>query len=86
MCLELCLVRWFDCVTASDRATARKFLRDEFANAQKRDRLDLIKHLQKMQRREKWKMRNNKGGFSDDDSDGTVITTITTMHRWNQLH
>jgi len=61
-------LRWFDCVTASDRATARKFLRDEFANAQKRDRLDLIKHLRKMQRREKWKMRNDKGGFSDDDS------------------
>jgi hypothetical protein len=64
-------VKWFDAVTATDRATARKYLRKEIQSLKKRDIKALTNHLKKVQRREKRRMemengrRSRTGSISD---------------------
>jgi len=61
-------LKWFDSVTASERATARQYLRKEFANLRKKDISLLTKHLKKMQRREKRRVEIERGRRNSSDS------------------
>ena len=54
-------IKWFDAVTASDRAAARQFLKTELRNMKKRDIKALTGHLKKLQRREKRRMEIENG-------------------------
>ena len=54
-------LKWFDAITASDRAEARKYLKSELATLKKKDVLILTQHLRKLQRREKRKMEIEAG-------------------------
>lgn len=72
-------LKWFDAVTASDRAKARQYLRQELFNMKKKDVVALTKHLKKLQRREKRRLEIERGvrnssefksdHKSDDDED-----------------
>ena len=57
-------VRYFDLVTASDRAVARQFLRQEMNSAKKMRSKALSNHLQKVQIRERERMKNEAAGGS----------------------
>jgi hypothetical protein len=61
-------LRWFDMVQASDRATARQYLRQELRNLKKKDALNLTHHLKKVQRREKRRLVM-ESAMEDDDED-----------------
>jgi len=61
-------VKWFDGVTAQDRAVARQYLRKEFANLRKKDISLLTKHLKKMQRRDKRRVEIERGRRNSMDS------------------
>ena len=79
-------LKWFDAVTASDRAKAREYLKKEMAGLKKRDASMLAKHLIKLQRREKRRLEIEKGrrngthstlsdklfGETEDDEDMSV--------------
>lgn len=54
-------LKWFDAITASDRAEARKYLKKEISGLKKRDALMLTKHLVKLQRREKRRLEIERG-------------------------
>lgn len=54
-------LKWFDAVTASDRATARQYIKKEIANMKKRDLKALTNHLKKYQKREKRRIEIEKG-------------------------
>lgn len=54
-------LKWFDSITATDRATARQFLKKEIANLKKRDVKALTSHLKKVQRREKRRREIEQG-------------------------
>jgi len=53
-------LRWFDSVTATDRAEAREYLRKELSSLKKRDAMTLTKHLRTLQRREKRRLEIEK--------------------------
>jgi len=83
-------VKWFDGVTAQDRATARQYLRKEFANLRKKDISLLTKHLKKMQRRDKRRVEIERGrrnsmdskasdNLSDDDEDELLEQSALTL-------
>jgi len=54
-------VKWFDAITATDRATARQYVRKEISNMKKKDLKVLTNHLKKVQRREKRRIETEKG-------------------------
>jgi len=54
-------LKWFDAITASDRAEAREYLRKEMSSLKKRDAMILTKHLRKLQRREKRRIEIERG-------------------------
>lgn len=54
-------IKWFDSVTAADRAAAREYLREEMDRAKKRDGAVLARHLKRMQRREKRRILTERG-------------------------
>ena len=54
-------LKWFDAVTATDRATARQYLKKEIAKMKKRDVKALTIHLKKLQKREKRRLEIEKG-------------------------
>lgn len=54
-------LKWFDAITASDRAEARSYLRKEMSSLKKRDAMILTKHLRKLQRREKRRLEIERG-------------------------
>ncbi len=54
-------VKWFDAITATDRATARQYVKKEISNMKKRDLKALTNHLKKAQRREKRRIEIEKG-------------------------
>jgi len=83
-------IKWFDAVTASERATARQYLRKEFANLRKKDISSLNKHLKKMQRREKRRVEIERGRrnsldsktsdtLSDDDDDDLLEQSTQSL-------
>mmetsp|Transcript_2219 Transcript_2219/g.3302 ORF Transcript_2219/g.3302 Transcript_2219/m.3302 type:complete len:222 (-) Transcript_2219:60-725(-) len=53
--------KWFDEVTAQDRAMARSYLRNELRSLKKKDVVVLTNHLKKLQRREKRRVEIEKG-------------------------
>jgi len=66
-------IRYFDAVTASERATARKYLVENIRKTKKRDGIILSRHLRRMHRREKRRQKNEakeEANFenSDDES------------------
>lgn len=68
-------VQWFDSVAASDRATARQYLRTELSKLRKRDGAMLVKHLQMMQRRERRlleKTNTNDASLSDEEEEDAL--------------
>jgi hypothetical protein len=76
-------VKWFDTVTATDRATARQYIKKEISTLKKRDVQALTNHLKKLQRREKRRIeiengkRGRLGSLSeslhlDEDDDETL--------------
>jgi hypothetical protein len=54
-------LKWFDAVTANDRAMARDYLKKEMRSLKKKDAMILTKHLMKLQRREKRRLEIEKG-------------------------
>lgn len=54
-------IKWFDSVTAADRAEAREYLKKELVGLKKRDALMLTSHLRKLQRREKRRLEIEQG-------------------------
>ena len=70
-------LKWFDAVTASDRAEARKYLRKELASLKKKDVMILTQHLKKLQRREKRKMEIEAGASGRRSSMASVSSTLS---------
>lgn len=78
-------LKWFDAITAKDRADARAYLREQLRTLRKKDALLLTKQLKKMQRREKRKLELEKmrkkgvhkhldtSSDTDDDDDDHVL-------------
>lgn len=64
-------IKWFDSVCATDRATARQYLKNEIKNMKRREIKALTGHLKRLQRREKRRMeiesgrRRSMGAVSD---------------------
>lgn len=65
-------LRFFDVVTASDRAVARDFLRSEIANAKKLRSTALSNHLRKAQLKERERIENEAKGVAPSH---TLTTT-----------
>lgn len=78
-------LKWFDSITAKDRAEARAYLQQELRNLRGKDSQILTKHLKQMQRREKRK-RDSKSerrnmaykdrdmsSDTDDEGDDTAL-------------
>ena len=61
-------VRYFDSVTASDRAEARQFLQSEINNAKKLRSKALSNHLKKMQNRERERMEQREADPVGEES------------------
>jgi hypothetical protein len=81
-------LKWFDAITAKDRADARAYLRDELQTLRKKDALTLTKQLKKIQRREKRKLEIEKmrkkgihkhldtsSDTDDDDAEEHILLT-----------
>lgn len=70
-------LRYFDSVAAGDRMTARGYLRIELQRSKQREVMLLGKHLRRIQRQEKRKLREERGEIivepdvSDPESDDT---------------
>lgn len=90
-------LKWFDSITAKDRADARAYLREELQTLRRKDALTLTKQLKKMQRREKRKLeieKMRKKGIhkhldtssdteeeDDDDDDDTDHILLAGMNK-----
>jgi len=64
-------IRYFDTVTASERATARKYLVETMKKSRRRDGIVLSRHLRRMHRRERRRQQSNKNmqpESSDEES------------------
>ena len=72
-------IKWFDSVTAADRAEAREYLKKELVGLKRRDALMLTSHLRKLQRREKRRLeieqgrRTSRNSSNSDDWDDDDI-------------
>jgi len=58
-------LKFFDVIKASDRAVARKYLRDQQRNILKREGMWLSKHLRRVQRLERRRILEEKGSNTD---------------------
>jgi len=85
-------LRYFDLVTASDRAVARQFLQQEINNAKKMRSKALSNHLRKVQKRERERMERESAGedasgkgklplINNEDLEGTNDTVDLNSER-----
>jgi len=83
-------IKWFDAVTATDRATARQYLKKEISSMKKNDLIILTNHLKKAQRREKRRMEVESGRrgsmtsisdklYQEDDDDDMNFSGISNL-------
>jgi hypothetical protein len=59
-------LRYFDAVTAPEKMAARAYLTKETRKSKQRDVVLLARHLRKMQRQERRRMKQERGGALDD--------------------
>lgn len=67
-------IRYFDTVTASERATARKYLTDTMRKSRKRDGVVLSRHLRRMHRRERRRQHGGVSGQPESSDDESLIS------------
>ena len=60
-------LRYFDSVTADDKMTSRRYLQTETQRSKQREHMLLSRHLRRMQRQERRRIRRERGEILPDD-------------------